>query len=58
MIWVSLRNPHRIVLFMEFLGAHQVDKVHTWENDFNFCTPGEKKVLLSGNETNKNKDNK
>lgn len=34
-------NPWRTVLFIEFLCVHYADKVHTWENYFNFCTPRE-----------------
>ena len=43
---------------MEFLGVRYADKVHTYENDFNFHTAEEKKVLLSSYETTKNKKNK
>lgn len=43
---------------MEFLGVHYADKVHMWENYFNFCTSKEKKILQSSYKTSKNKDYK
>lgn len=42
---LTYRKQWRIVLVTEFLGVHYADKVHTWENDFNFSTPKEKKSI-------------
>lgn len=54
---LTYRKQWRIVLFMEFLGVHQADKVHTCGEMILILVLLRKKVFQNSYET-KNKDNK